>query len=117
MPTNFHVADETQMTWTKNGVKGQGFSSPPNYDFTVPYHGTDPITNFGGEGNTADEQVLAASGVLGKFHTERGLTLVTVVQSGHMIPQYAPTAAYRQLQFLLGRIPSLNATTPFHTIY
>lgn len=35
------------------------------------------------------------AGNFGKWHTERGLTFSTVELSGHMIPQYAPTAAYR----------------------
>lgn len=32
-----------------------------------------------------------------------------------MIPQYAPSAAYRTLEFLLGRIESLSSTVPFTT--
>lgn len=31
------------------------------------------------------------------------------------IPQYVPGAAYRQLEFLLGRIKSLQDTGPFTT--
>ena len=87
------------MTW--NG--SQGFSEPPNKDFFVPYH-----TDY----ELAD---LAGSGVMGQYHTERGLTVVTVDLSGHMIPQYAPSAAYRQLEFLLGRIPSLGTKGSFTT--
>jgi carboxypeptidase D len=118
---------------TFNGA--QGFSKGPDQfeDFYVPYH-----TEF-------DNQLgsIAASGVMGQFHTERGLTLVTIQQSGHMVcffspsigsicytrhlchsdtdrsmqvPQYAPSAAYRQLEFLLGRIPSLGTVGPFTTM-
>jgi len=32
-----------------------------------------------------------------------------------MVPQYAPTAAYRQLEFLLGRVPSLSTVSDFTT--
>ena len=91
---------------TFNGA--QGFSVPPTQfdDFYVPYH------------NEYDSQVgtTAGAGVMGATHTERGLTLVTVQMSGHMIPQYAPSAAYRQLEFLLGRIPSLTTVGPFTTM-
>lgn len=52
---------------------------------------------------------------MGQYHTERKLTVVTVDLSGHMIPQYAPSAAYRQLEFLLGRIKNLGQTGSFTT--
>lgn len=91
---------------TFNGA--QGFSVPPSQfqEFYVPYH------------NEFESQLgsIAAAGVMGSYHTERGLTLVTVQLSGHMIPQYAPSAAYRQLEFLLGRIPSLGTVGPFTTL-
>ncbi|KAI1609051.1 carboxypeptidase D [Exophiala viscosa] len=91
---------------TFNG--GQGFSVPPSEfdDFYVPYH------------VSYDNQLgdIAGAGNMGHYHTERGLTLVTVQLSGHMIPQYAPSAAYRQLEFLLGRIPSLGTIGPFTTM-
>jgi carboxypeptidase D len=93
------------MTW--NGA--QGFSKHPDDwdDFFVPYRAT---------GDTPwDIATLAAAGNMGKYHTERGLTLVTVQLSGHMIPQYAPSAAYRQLEFLLGRIPDLGTNGTFTT--
>jgi carboxypeptidase D len=105
------------MTWTKDGVTAQGFSAPPTAEFIVPFHRPSPATDDGGLGNCFQKQALAASGVMGQNHTERGLTLVKVVLSGHMIPQYAPNAACRQLQFLLGRIPSLNSTVPFPDTY
>ena len=105
------------MTWTKDGVTAQGFSSPPTDQFIVPFHGPSPYTLDNGLGNTVIEETLAASGVMGHYHTERGLTLVNVVLSGHMVPQYAPSASYRQVEFLLGRIPSLNSTMPLNTIY
>jgi carboxypeptidase D len=58
---------------------------------------------------------IAGAGVMGQYHTERKLTVVTVDLSGHMIPQYAPSAAYRQLEFLLGRINNLGQTGSFTT--
>lgn len=87
------------MTW--GGV--QGFSSPPTDPFYVPYH---------------DESVLgsiAGAGVFGSTVSERGLTFVGVDLSGHMIPQYAPSAAYRHLEVLLGRVANLSSTVPFTT--
>lgn len=55
------------MTW--NGA--QGFSVKPNDPFYVPYHDEESAST------------LAASGVLGTTHTERGLTWVYVDLSGH----------------------------------
>jgi carboxypeptidase D len=85
------------MTW--NGA--QGFSAPPSDDFFVPYH------------NDYELGTLAAAGVMGKTRTERGLTFVEINLSGHMVPQYQPSASYRHMEYLLGRIPSLNSTLPF----
>ncbi|KAE8448109.1 hypothetical protein EG329_009874 [Mollisiaceae sp. DMI_Dod_QoI] len=87
------------MTW--NG--SQGFTTKPSDPFYVPYH------------DNLSPSTLAAAGVLGTTHTERGLTWVSVDLSGHMIPQYAPSASYRHLEFLLGRIDSLSSTVPFTT--
>lgn len=42
----------------------------------------------------------------GSYHTERGLTYATIDASGHMIPQFAPAAAYKLQKFLLGQISS-----------
>jgi carboxypeptidase D len=33
-----------------------------------------------------------------------------------MVPQYQPSSAYRQLEFLLGRIDSLSSQAPFTTL-
>jgi carboxypeptidase D len=33
-----------------------------------------------------------------------------------MVPQYQPSSAYRQLEFLLGRIESLSSEVPFTTL-
>ncbi|KAF2758357.1 putative serine carboxypeptidase [Pseudovirgaria hyperparasitica] len=87
------------MTW---GGK-QGFQDEPSDDFYVPYH---PDASLG---------TLAAAGNLGITHTERGFTWVETFLSGHMVPQYAPSAAYRQLEYLLGRIDSLTEVSDFST--
>lgn len=90
------------MTW--NGQ--QGFQQGPDQfdDFYVPYH------------EEVSLGTLAGAGVMGQYHTERGLTLVTIDISGHMVPQYAPSAAYRHVEYLLGRIPDLGSMTPFTTM-
>ncbi|TKA79899.1 hypothetical protein B0A49_01101 [Cryomyces minteri] len=104
------------MTW--HGA--QGFRSAPQTDFFVPYHSTSlsqqEISAINAH-NVSSEIMgtLAASGVMGTTHTERGLTWVDVALSGHMVPQYQPSAAYRQLEFLLGRIESLSQVGPFTT--
>lgn len=87
------------MTWND----AQGFSSYPSNDFFVPYHSE---LNLGS---------LAGAGNFGKWHTERGLTFVTIDLAGHMIPQYAPSAAYRQVEYLLGRISDLGVHSDFTT--
>ncbi|KAF2703275.1 carboxypeptidase cpdS precursor [Pleomassaria siparia CBS 279.74] len=87
------------MTW--GGL--QGFQEAPAGDFFVPYH-----SDFSVES-------LAASGIMGVTHTERKFTWVEQRLSGHMVPQYQPSSAYRQLEFLLGRIDSLESTVPFTT--
>ena len=81
----------------------QGFQTAPKDDFYVPYH------------TSQDPSTLAGAGVFGTTHTERGLTYVYTSLSGHMIPQYAPSASYRQLEFMLGRISSLTEVSAFTT--
>lgn len=87
------------MTWHGK----QGFQQAPSADFFVPYH------------DGVSLSTMAASGVMGTTHTERGLTWVETRLSGHMVPQYQPSAAYRQLEFLLGRIDSLTQKGSFTT--
>ncbi|KAK3115666.1 hypothetical protein LTR53_004767 [Teratosphaeriaceae sp. CCFEE 6253] len=89
------------MTW--NGA--QGFSVPPSeWDaFFVPYHEELSLSSIAGAGD------------FGIWHTERGFTICTVDLSGHMVPQYAPSAAYRQLEYMLGRIDNLGVRSDFTT--
>lgn len=104
------------MTW--HGA--QGFQHKPADDFFVPYHSTSLSADYldaVNAGNVSADVLgtLAASGVMGTTHTERGLTWVETALSGHMIPQYQPSASYRQLEFLLGRIESLSERSAFTT--
>jgi carboxypeptidase D len=85
------------MTW--NGA--QGFQKKPSTPFVIPSLQTESLSTISG------------SGTQGIVHTERGLTWVEVFLSGHMVPQYTPGVAFRQLEFLLGRIPSMTKATPF----
>jgi len=55
-------------------------------------------------------------GVLGTIHQERKLTYGEVDLSGHMMPQYAPWAAYKSLWYLLGR-GEFNSTAIDQTLY
>ncbi|PYH90769.1 serine-type carboxypeptidase F [Aspergillus ellipticus CBS 707.79] len=106
---NGTLATIQNMTWNGN----QGFQSPPVEPLYVPYHyGLAELY----EGTEPDPYNLdAGAGYLGTAHTERGLTFSSVYLSGHEIPQYAPGAAYRQLEFLLGRISSLQDESPYST--
>ncbi|KAH8662359.1 serine carboxypeptidase 1, partial [Xylariales sp. PMI_506] len=87
------------MTW--NGKLG--FQSRPSDPLYVPYHQTPSL-------GTA-----AGAGVFGTAHHERGLTYLTVSLSGHEVPGWQPSVAYRQLEVLLGRVDNLQSTEPFTT--
>ncbi|EXJ80079.1 carboxypeptidase [Capronia epimyces CBS 606.96] len=112
--TNGTLMTLNNMTW--NGR--QGFSKAPSDLFYVPY---DPSLNFV-LAETENQPIpavpvglVAGGGIMGTTHTERGLTWVTVDLAGHEIPQYTPGAAYRQLEFLLGRISNLTEIGLFTT--
>ena len=113
--TNGTLATLNNMTW--NGA--QGFSSNPYADkLFVPYNPflgevifeteTQPIP-------ATPVGLQAGAGYLGTTHTERGLTFTTVDLAGHEVPQYSAGAAYRHLEFLLGRIGSLTDMGDFTT--
>lgn len=89
------------MTW--NGA--QGFQRRPTEDFYVPYH------------TLSDTATLSGAGILGVSHTERGLTYVETSLTGHQGPEHNPSAAYRQLEFLLGRVKNLSEPGSFTTDY
>jgi carboxypeptidase D len=87
------------MTW---GGK-RGFQRRPDQPFYVPHN------------NMTTLSTLAAGGVFGSLASERGLTYVGVDLAGHMVPQYAPSAAYRHIEYMLGRVNCMNCTVPFTT--
>ncbi|KJR84498.1 carboxypeptidase D [Sporothrix schenckii 1099-18] len=98
------IANGTLLTIQNMTWGGQlGFQSPPTEPLYVPFHDDPSLSS------------IAGSGVMGTIHSERGLTYAAVSLSGHMVPQYAPSVAYRHLEFLLGRIPSLSSTVSFTT--
>jgi carboxypeptidase D len=97
------------MTW---GGK-LGFQSAPVEPFYVPYHKDSTPGDIYNESDMLALGSIAGAGVMGTAHTERGLTYVGIDLSGHMVPQYAPSAAFRHLEFLLGRVDSLSTTKAF----
>lgn len=99
VPTVNTLLGIQNMTW---GGK-LGFQRKPTEPLYVPYHPDGEIPT------------LAGAGVMGTVHEERGLTFVAVGLAGHMIPQFAPSAAYRQMEKLLGRVCSLSSRKPFTT--
>ncbi|RDA94063.1 hypothetical protein CP533_5275 [Ophiocordyceps camponoti-saundersi (nom. inval.)] len=105
LPLNGVLLGLQNMTW---GGK-RGFERVPSDPFYVPLYGfsTRSNTSFYGD------QFPAGSGVLGTTHEERGLTLVATQQAGHEGPGYAPAAALRQLEKLLGRAKSLSEKGTF----
>lgn len=90
--TNGTLLAIQNMTW--HGL--QGLQEYPSEPFYTPYH---PEYNGGS---------VAAAGFLGSWGSERGLTFYQVQLAGHELPGYAPGAAYRVLEFLLGRVGSLG---------
>lgn len=82
------------MTW--NGQ--MGFQEVPEQPLFVPHHPNPDLASASGQG------------VLGTWHQERGLTWVLVDLTGHMVPTWQAAVSFRQLEVLLGRVSSLNAT-------
>jgi carboxypeptidase D len=97
--TNGTLLAIQNITW--NGL--QGFQEYPGTEFYVPYH---PEYNGGS---------LAGAGLLGYWGAERGLTFYQVQLAGHELPGYAPGAAYRAIELLLGRVKSLSEVSDFTT--
>jgi carboxypeptidase D len=100
------------MTW--NGMQGFQKAPPSSENLYVPYH--NDLAELFFANLTPPFTQDAGAGLLGTWHTERGLTYSTVKLAGHMIPQYSPGTAYRQLEFLLGRIKNLSQTGDFTTM-
>ncbi|KAI3391580.1 hypothetical protein diail_7072 [Diaporthe ilicicola] len=85
------------MTWG-----GQmGFQKEPREPLFVPHHPNPDIAGSSGQG------------VLGTWHSERGLTWSLVDLTGHMLPSWQAAVAFRQVEVLLGRVQSLSSTTAF----
>ena len=100
LPTNGTLLALQNVTW--NGI--QGFQSyPGDRKVFVPYH-----TEY-------NEGSLAASGYVGRWGQERGLTFYEVDYAGHQQPQYAPGSSYRVIELMLGRIAALDQPGPFST--
>ncbi|OQO05505.1 hypothetical protein B0A48_09274 [Cryoendolithus antarcticus] len=97
--TNGTLLAIQNMTW--NGL--QGLQAYPSIPFYTPDH-----AEYNGG-------ALAGSGYLGSWGVERGLTFYQVQLAGHELPGYAPGAAYRAIELLLGRIKSLSQTGSFTT--
>lgn len=93
------IAHTNTSQW--NGL--QGLQSYPGTPFYTPYH---PEYNGG---------ALAGAGYLGLWGAERGLTFYQVQLAGHELPGYAPGAAYRTVELMLGRIKSLSEVSDFTT--
>ncbi|KAK4545974.1 hypothetical protein LTR36_002538 [Oleoguttula mirabilis] len=98
-PTNGTLLVLQNMTW--NGARG--FSNPPVQPLLVP-------------STLSSEEVqesMAGSGHLGSWVSERGLTFCEVFLSGHQVPEWQPSVAYRHIELLLGRIENLSDVRPF----
>lgn len=102
------------MTW--GGATG--FQNPPSETFFVPYSDWATYGINTAEipyGSPGSYRTFAGVGDMGEMVTERGLTFVTVNLAGHMVPQYQPAAAFRNLEFLLGRVDSMGVGAPGFT--
>jgi carboxypeptidase D len=100
LPTNGTLLALQNTTWFGK----QGFQSyPGDRQFFVPYH------------KETNQASLAASGIVGRWGYERGLTFYQVDYAGHQQPQYAPGSSYRVIELLLGRIKALDQPGSFST--
>ena len=88
--TNGTLLSVQNMTW--NGKLG--FQKPPRKDIVIDI----PDIEY---------YVGGPQGTIGKQHYERGLMWAETYQSGHQGPQYQPRAAFRHLEWMLGRVNEL----------
>ncbi|UKZ94397.1 uncharacterized protein TrAFT101_009269 [Trichoderma asperellum] len=106
VPLNGIVLGIQNMTWGGR----LGFQYQPQDPFYVPDYG---ITRIPGGFTGYGSNLPASHGVLGTTHHERGLTLVATKLAGHQGPEFAPAAAFRHIEKLLGRVKSLSNTESF----
>ncbi|KAF2099925.1 serine carboxypeptidase [Rhizodiscina lignyota] len=100
LPLNGTLLVIQNMTWHGE----QGFQSyPGDRQLFVPYH------------KEYNQGSLAASGYVGKWGSERGLTFYQTYYAGHQQPQYAPGSSYRVIELMLGRIKALDQPGKFST--
>lgn len=78
-----------------------GFQTAPNATFTVEMEDLMYVDNFAAAGLVGWD---GAQGRMGTYHYERGLMFVETMQAGHMVAQFQPRAAFKHLQWVLGRI-------------
>lgn len=76
-----------------------GFKERPSHRFVVP----PSSSGYDADGGNA-QSVLGAVGEMGTWGLERGVLFADVEGAGHMIPQHNPSAAFRLLEVLLGRV-------------
>jgi carboxypeptidase D len=98
------------LTWNR-------FQESQEQNFFVSYHQSlGCILEIANAAISNTPQIdTAGGGYQGVMYTKRGLTFVTVALAGHEIPLYVPGAAYHQLEFLQGRIDSLEQMGDYTT--
>lgn len=78
-----------------------GFDRQPREPLFVPHHPNPVVEGSSGQG------------VLGTWHSERGLTWALIDLSGHQSPAWQAAVSFRQIEVLLGRVANLSDTTAF----
>lgn len=90
IPSNGTLFSLQNTTWRG----GLGFSKPPTQKLIIPAP----------TGQSSSPNDPGASGEMGRWVSERGVTFVDVDGAGHEVPQHNPSAALRLLEVLLGRM-------------
>lgn len=78
-----------------------GFQREPREPLFVPHHPNPAVEGSSGQG------------VMGTWHSERGLTWALIDLSGHQAPAWQAAVSFRQIEVLLGRVANLSDTTAF----
>ncbi|KAG1861628.1 Alpha/Beta hydrolase protein [Suillus subluteus] len=87
-----NVIEKNKRTVIVHGLADFVLISEGNWDGLQGFQ--TPIVN--------DSFIVDGVGAFGTMHSERGLTYYEVVLSGHMVPQFAPVAAFQIMQYLMG---------------